>query len=80
MVLSHQSSLIECDAYYSFLHDTYTGPPFPLIEELLSSKGKYYDTCLFNSRNRPGTYYEYTNYNFAIGATILEIVSQQRFD
>jgi len=31
MVLSHQSSFAECDAYYSFLHDTYTGPPFPLI-------------------------------------------------
>lgn len=31
MVLSHQSSLMECDAYYSFLHDTYSGPPFPSI-------------------------------------------------
>lgn len=32
MILSHQSSFMECDAYYNFLHDTYTGPPFPSIK------------------------------------------------
>lgn len=80
MVLSHQSSFKECDAYYSFLHDTYTGPPFPHIKELLVPGGKYYDLCLFNDVNPPGTFYEYVNYNYAIAATILEIVSQTRFD
>lgn len=80
MVLSHQSSFKECDAYYTFLHDTYTGPPFPLIKELLTPGGKYYNLCLFNSQNAPGTFYEYVNYNFAIAATILERVSNTRFD
>jgi CubicO group peptidase (beta-lactamase class C family) len=80
MILSHQSSFKECDAYYTFLHDTYIGPPFPAIKELLTPQGKYYNTCLFNKVQSPGTFYEYVNYNYAIASTILERVSGTRFD
>jgi CubicO group peptidase (beta-lactamase class C family) len=80
MVLSHQSSFKECNAYYTFLQDTITGPPFPHIKELLTPSGKYYDLCIFDSVHPPSTFYEYVNYNYAIASTILERVSGIRFD
>lgn len=73
MVLTHQSSLIECDAYNNFLVDTYnapTGNSVPLLKELFAN-GKYYNNCTFSKVHKPGTYYQYVNLNFVIAGTII---------
>lgn len=84
MILTHQSSLIECDPYYSnFLDDTYnakTGTEVPKIREILVPGGKYFNNCLFSSTHRPGTNFHYVNLNFGLAGTIVEIVSRQRYD
>ena len=84
MALSHQSSLIECEPYYSnFLTDTYnakTGNEVPSIKQILVEGGKYYNKCLFSSVYAPGTHYQYVNLNFGIAGAIVERASGVRFD
>lgn len=83
MVLSHQSSLIECNAYNTFLVDSYnaaTGSLVPLLSELFTSGSKYYNSCTFSTVHRPGTYYLYVNLNYVIAGTLIERLSGQRFD
>jgi CubicO group peptidase (beta-lactamase class C family) len=84
MVLSHQSSLIECEPYYSnFLTGTYNaknGIEVPHIKEILLPGGKYYNECLFSKTHKPGSYFQYVNLNFGIAGTIVEILSNTRFD
>lgn len=84
MVLSHQSTLIECQPYYdNFLMDSYNAPSgtsVPYIKEILTPSGKYYNSCLWSKTHQPGTYFQYVNLNFGIAGTIVEIVSKKRFD
>lgn len=84
MILSHQSSLVECDPYYSdFLDTTYnanTGSDVPNIKEILLKGGKFYNDCLYSSTHKPGTYFHYVNLNFGIAGTIVEILTQKRYD
>ena len=84
MVLSHQSTLIECDPYYSnFLAGTSNaknGLEVPHIKEILIPGGKYYNECLYSKTHKPGSYYQYVNLNFGIAGTIVEILSNTRFD
>jgi CubicO group peptidase (beta-lactamase class C family) len=84
MVLSHQSSIIECDPYYSdFLSATYnakTGAEVPSIKEILVKGGKFYGDCVYSKTYPPGTHYQYVNLNFGIAGTIVEIISNTRFD
>lgn len=84
MMLSHQSSLIECEPYYSnFLTDTYnakTGAEIPLLKDIISVGGKYYNECLFSKTQAPGTHFQYVNLNFGIGGAVIEKISGERFD
>jgi CubicO group peptidase (beta-lactamase class C family) len=84
MILSHQSSFVECDPYYSnFLTATYnakTGSEVPNIKEILIKGGRFYNDCLYSSKHKPGTYFDYVNLNFGIAGTIVEILTQKRFD
>jgi len=84
MILSHQSSLLECDPYYSnFLDATYnakSGSEVPNIKEILLKGGKFYNDCLYSSTHKPGTYFHYVNLNFGLAGTIVEILAQKRFD
>jgi CubicO group peptidase (beta-lactamase class C family) len=84
MILSHQSSLMECEPYYSnFLDATYnakTGTEVPNIKEILLRGGRFYNDCVFSSTHRPGSYFHYVNLNFGIAGTIVEIISGKRFD
>lgn len=84
MILSHQSSLMECEPYYSnFLDATYnakTGTEVPNIKEILLKGGKFYNDCLYSTAHKPGTYFHYVNLNFGIAGTIVEIIAQKRFD
>lgn len=84
MLLTHQSSLIECEPYYSnFLMDTYNaknGTAVPKLQEILVPGGKYYNQCLYSKTLAPGTHFQYVNLNFGIGGTIVEKVAGERFD
>lgn len=79
MILTHQSSLIECEPYYSsFLTDTYRaldGSQVPSLRSILINGGKYYNTCLYSAVHAPGTYFNYVNLNFGIAGTIIEAIS-----
>lgn len=83
MVLSHQSSLVECSAYDSFLTDTYNAPDgasVPLLSALFTRGSKYFNACTFSSTHPPGSYYQYVNLNYVIAGTIIERLSGSRFD
>jgi CubicO group peptidase (beta-lactamase class C family) len=83
MILSHQSSLIECNAYNDFLMDSYNAPngsAVPLLSSLFLNGAKYFNDCTFSKTHKPGTYYQYVNLNFVIVGTIIERLSGQRFD
>jgi D-alanyl-D-alanine carboxypeptidase len=83
MILSHQSSLVECDVYNTFLVDSYnaqTGYDVPLLSALFTKGSKYYDACTFSKTRTPGTYFDYVNLNFVIAGTIIEVLSGLRFD
>lgn len=83
MVLSHQSSLIECSAYDNFLTDTYNavdGSSVPLLSTLFTQGSKYFNSCTFSTTHAPGTYYQYVNLNYVIAGTIIERLSGVRFD
>jgi CubicO group peptidase (beta-lactamase class C family) len=84
MILSHQSSLLECDPYYSdFLTATYNakdGTQVPNIKEILLKGGRFYNDCVYSQTHRPGQFFHYVNLNFGIAGTIVEIITNKRFD
>ncbi|QTN39065.1 serine hydrolase [Cryomorphaceae bacterium] len=79
MLLSHTSSIIDGPTYSSFLSATYNSTPIPNLNALLQPAGAYYDATQFN-QTIPGQYFNYANINYVILGTIVEAVSQLRFD
>jgi CubicO group peptidase (beta-lactamase class C family) len=74
MVMSHQSSIVDCDpTYLGFLYLTRTvpnGSKVPNLKELLNKDGIYYDDCLFNEEP-PGTHFEYSNFGYGLIGTVV---------
>jgi CubicO group peptidase (beta-lactamase class C family) len=79
MLLSHTSSIIDGSTYSSFLGATVNNNPIPNLSEILTIGGTYYTSGQFNN-TAPGTYYNYSNINYVILGTIVEKVSNLRFD
>lgn len=79
MLLSHTSSLQDGSGYTSFLVDTYQQMPPPSIAEILLEDSAYYTTDTWTN-HRPGTYFQYSNLNFGVIATLIEKISNTRFD
>lgn len=79
MLLSHTSSIIDGSTYSSFLSATSSQNPIPDLSELLTSTGSYYVTGQFNTM-QPGTWFNYANINYGIIATMIEKLSNERFD
>ncbi len=79
MLLSHTSSIIDGPTYGNFLQATLTNNPMPNLSEMLSVGGAYYTTAQFINK-MPGTYFHYANINYVILGTIVEKISNQRFD
>lgn len=79
MLLSHKSSIVDGSTYDNFLSATYNNYPIPNLNQLLTPGGNYYSTNQFITRT-PGTYFNYSNINFVILGTIIEKLSNQRFD
>ena len=77
MLLSHLSSLRDGD-FYSF-------PATDSLRDYLAPDGEYYDPSrwegpISGADTSPGHYFSYQNLNYGVLATILESVTQQRFD
>lgn len=79
MLLSHKSSIVDGSTYNNFLTATYNNYPIPNLSQLLTPSGAYYNTSQFINR-APGSYFNYANINFVILGTIIEKLSNQRFD
>lgn len=79
MLLSHTSTIIDGGNYDSFLSQTYSAANVPSLAELISSNGTEYSSAIYNNTS-PGSYFNYSNLNFGILGTVIEAVSNVRFD
>jgi CubicO group peptidase (beta-lactamase class C family) len=79
MLLSHTSSLQDGTGYTNFLNATYSQNPIPNISSVLIPSGNYYTANIWRNET-PGTYFAYSNLNFGLIGTLIEKISQQRFD
>jgi CubicO group peptidase (beta-lactamase class C family) len=79
MLLSHTSTIIDGTTYSSFLDATVNNNPIPNLSELLTTTGAYYTSGQFNN-TIPGIYFNYSNINYVILGTIVEKISNTRFD
>ena len=79
MLLSHTSSIIDGATYSNFMAASVNNNPIPNLSELLTAGGAYYTAQQFNNLV-PGTYFNYSNINFVILGTIIEKISNVRFD
>ena len=79
MLLSHTSSLIDGISYNGFLSASYAQDPPPAIDEVLIAGGDYYSNNMWLTAE-PGTYFSYSNINFGVVATLVEKLTNTRFD
>jgi CubicO group peptidase (beta-lactamase class C family) len=79
MLLSHTSSIIDGPTYGSFITASVINNPIPGLNEILTPDGTYYSSSQFNN-TLPGTYFNYSNINYVILGTIVEKISDVRFD
>jgi CubicO group peptidase (beta-lactamase class C family) len=78
MILSHTSSVQDGTGYDGFLSATGGTTP-PPISQLLMPGGAYYTSNMFRTE-RPGTYFNYSNVEYGILGTLVEKISNTRFD
>ena len=81
MLLSHTSGLRDGSGYSEFLSSTYnasSGSDIPTVLDVLSPTGAHYTADMWGTE--PGTYFAYANLNFGLLATVMEAVTQTRFD
>jgi CubicO group peptidase (beta-lactamase class C family) len=78
-ILSHTSSFQDGPFYDDFLTDTYHNLNVPTIYDYLFPTGNYYSSDNYVPK-KPGTYFQYCNFNFGLMGTILEILTNTRFD
>ncbi len=80
-IVSHTSSLREGSGYFTFLSATYNNDPPPILESLLTPGGTYFTSDMFSSSKSPSSdYFSYANINFGIAGTLIERLSNRRFD
>ena len=80
-ILSHTSSLRDGTGYDSFLSATYNNNPPPSLQALLTASGSYYTSDMFSNSGSPSSnYFQYSNINFGVVGTLVERISNQRFD
>jgi len=80
-VLSHTSSLRDGTGYDGFLADSYSQNPPPSLSALLTPAGSYYTGNMFSSSQGPdNNYFTYSNINYGVIGTLIERLSNKRFD
>ena len=72
MLLSHTSSLSERDGNYNIEYNHH-------ISEFFESKSEIYYNGSYSKTNYPG-YYDYMNINYCLLGTIIENITNERFD
>ncbi len=80
MLLSHTSTIIDGTGYGNFLDSTGAKPYAFNIQQLIQTSGTFYTSDMFTNQTIPGQYFNYANINFGIIGTIIEKVSNQRYD
>jgi CubicO group peptidase (beta-lactamase class C family) len=76
-LMSHQSGIQDGKGYFNFSGDMVAKNL--QLKELFSPDGSYYTDDIFTN-HKPGTYFSYTNCTWGIIASIIEIISGERFD
>jgi len=79
MLLSHTSSIQDGTGYNGFLNATFSQNPIPSLAGLLTPGGGFYTTNMYRTET-PGTYFAYSNLNYGVIATLIEAISNERFD
>jgi CubicO group peptidase (beta-lactamase class C family) len=79
MLLSHTATLNDGSTYSSFLGATANNPNPPAISQLIVPGGSYYSSNIWLNAV-PGSYFQYTNLGYGLLASIIEKVSDIRFD
>lgn len=79
MLLSHRSSLQDGTGYGPFLTATYSNLPIPNISEVLLPNGSFYSSNMWRTE-QPGSYFAYSNLNYGLIGTLIEMLSGIRFD
>ena len=80
MLLSHTSGLRDGTGYGGFLAETTDGDVLiPPLDALVVPGGAYHTANVWGSA-APGTYFQYSNLNFGVLATVMEAAAFQRFD
>lgn len=80
-VISHTASLRDGNGYDNFLSASYNQTPPPNISTLFLPGGTYYNVEVWNSSKAPAAnYFQYGNVNFAVIGTLVEKLSNKRFD
>lgn len=80
-LLTHTSSLRDGTGYGHFLSDTYNITPPPALQSLLSPGGLYYTSDMFDATRSPSiNYFSYANINYGVIGTLIERISNKRFD
>jgi CubicO group peptidase (beta-lactamase class C family) len=79
MLLSHTSSLVDGTGYDTFLAETFSQNPIPNIASILLPKGTNYTEDMWMN-HKPGSFFTYCNLNYGLIGTLVEKISQQRFD
>jgi CubicO group peptidase (beta-lactamase class C family) len=78
-LLSHTSSLQDGTGYNNFLNATYGQSPVPSIASVLVPGGNNYTNNMWRLET-PGTHFAYSNINYGLIGTLIEKISDQRFD
>jgi len=78
MLLSHTSGIQDGTGYNDFLAAT-SSQNIPPISSVLVQNGVHYTSNMWQNR-KPGTYFAYTNMGFGVIGTLVERLSNQRFD
>jgi CubicO group peptidase (beta-lactamase class C family) len=78
MLFSHTSSVQDGTGYNNFLAGTGSANP-PPISQLFLPTGSYYTANMFRTE-MPGTYFNYSNVEYGLLGTLVERISNMRFD
>ena len=79
MIVSHTTSIVDGSGYDNFLSATYKEMPIPSIASVIVPGGANFSDNMFLNK-KPGTYFTYCNLNFGLLGTLIEKLSNERFD
>lgn len=79
MLLCHTSTLVDGNGYFNLSGKSYRNALAPKIQELLVQEGEFYTPDIW-LKKEPGKFFKYSNLNYGVLATLVEVISKKRFD